>query len=327
VASDYELEEVFREGTRLDVAEAKRLEEQLRDDDGDAFARLRLLGHYLSHLGDDDPDSAAHRAVHVCWLIERCAREPIARFTAVALNCLDGPAAWEALERWREQVARFPVDVNVLLNGAYFAFQVDRDLHREWRERARPLADSERCLGLIDDLEVEDLQFGGDSDELRLARLEAIVARSPARRSDTMVTMTKLSFALRDAKRAAAYAKELLDTIALGESWDAGNAHFYGHTTLGRLALYEDNLQGAKEHLILSGRLPRSSPQLSAFGPSMELAEELLERGEREIVLEFFGLCEAWWEMGKKKLETWTADVRQGRMPSFDACAIDSDGS
>jgi hypothetical protein len=49
----------------------------------------------------------------------------------------------------------------------------------------------------------------------------------------------------------------------------------------------------------------------------MALAKELLEKGEPEIVLEYFELCSKFWRNGK--LDQWTNEVRKGNDPDFGA--------
>ena len=44
-------------------------------------------------------------------------------------------------------------------------------------------------------------------------------------------------------------------------------------------------------------------------------ARELLEKGERATVLEYFRLCGAFWP--DDQLERWADDVRHGRTPNF----------
>lgn len=63
----------------------------------------------------------------------------------------------------------------------------------------------------------------------------------------------------------------------------------------------------------------QGAPTLNSFGPNMSLAKELLERGEREVVLEFFELCRTFWECEEGRLDTWSDDVRRGEIPNFGA--------
>ena len=74
----------------------------------------------------------------------------------------------------------------------------------------------------------------------------------------------------------------------------------------------------AKLRLLASGRT-KGSPTLDSFGPNMSLAKDLLERGEREVVLEYFKLCSAFWKRGADRLDAWTAEIKQGQIPDFGA--------
>jgi hypothetical protein len=100
------------------------------------------------------------------------------------------------------------------------------------------------------------------------------------------------------------------------KDWNFGNAQHKAHIALGRIALRRQKLSEAKDHLLKAGRT-RGSPQLDTFGPSMLLAKELLEKGEKDVVLEYFDLCRAFWEMGNSDLDRWDADVSAGRVPVF----------
>ena len=51
----------------------------------------------------------------------------------------------------------------------------------------------------------------------------------------------------------------------------------------------------------------------------MSLAKDLLEKGEKETVLQYFDLCRKFWSMGGDKLDQWTKDVKAGQTPDFGA--------
>jgi hypothetical protein len=51
----------------------------------------------------------------------------------------------------------------------------------------------------------------------------------------------------------------------------------------------------------------------------MSLAKDLLEQGEEEVVLEYFELCRAFWEMHRGRLDEWTSTVKNGSIPDFGA--------
>ncbi len=61
--------------------------------------------------------------------------------------------------------------------------------------------------------------------------------------------------------------------------------------------------------------------QQRSFGPNMTLARLLLERGERDVVLEYFNLCRVFWKSGVERglLDRWSLVVKNGGMPEFAA--------
>jgi hypothetical protein len=120
--------------------------------------------------------------------------------------------------------------------------------------------------------------------------------------------------------QAQRYAEELfkLSDSLYPEKGDADSIH-HGNLILGRIALRQGDLEKAKSYLLKAGKV-ESSPVLGSFGPNRSLAKELLEKKERDVVLEYFKLCESFWEMGKdEELKIWTDQVRAGKVPDFRA--------
>jgi hypothetical protein len=117
--------------------------------------------------------------------------------------------------------------------------------------------------------------------------------------------------------KAEMYAKELLDTAKRrGHDWNYGNAIHHGNLILGRVALRRRQLEIAKQYLLEAGRTP-GSPQLNSYGPNMTLAKELLDKGEKAVVLEYFELCKIFWVRGRGCLDHWSQTVQENRMPNF----------
>jgi hypothetical protein len=100
------------------------------------------------------------------------------------------------------------------------------------------------------------------------------------------------------------------------QDWNYGNALHAGHTVLGLLALKAGDAEKALEHLQPSANV-RGSPQLKSFGPSMQLAKELLMDGKSEAVLAFFDQCRQFWKLGGLWLDVWTDKVKRGLVPNF----------
>jgi hypothetical protein len=100
------------------------------------------------------------------------------------------------------------------------------------------------------------------------------------------------------------------------DNWNYGNAIQDSNVILGRLAVRDGKLEKAKEHLLAAGRSP-GSPQMDTFGPNMSLALDLLEKGEKKTVLEYFELCRKFWKMEDGKLDRWAKEVEAGKIPEF----------
>jgi len=112
---------------------------------------------------------------------------------------------------------------------------------------------------------------------------------------------------------------ELLSEAAMNaDDPSYGNAICHGNMALGRVALRQGDVTKAGKLLLEAGRTPGST-QLNSFGPDMTLAQELLEKGEREVVLQYFALCHRFWGTGAQQLEAWSTTVREGGIPKFGA--------
>ena len=124
-----------------------------------------------------------------------------------------------------------------------------------------------------------------------------------------------------DYARAKCYADDLLRLsveLFSKENPDDDSTH-KGNLVLGRLALRGGNVEAAKSYLLKSAMV-EGSPVLGSFGPNMTLAKELLEKDERQIVLEYFDLCAKFWEPGRdKQLKKWKSQVEAGKTPDFGA--------
>lgn len=100
--------------------------------------------------------------------------------------------------------------------------------------------------------------------------------------------------------------------------WNYGNSVEGFNLVLGRLALKSGDVEKAKKRLLAAGHSP-GSPQMDTFGPNMSLANDLLSKGEKAVVLDYFELCRKFWEMDDGKLDQWKNDVERGRIPNFGA--------
>jgi len=138
--------------------------------------------------------------------------------------------------------------------------------------------------------------------------------------SDRMYLLENLSrtaFEAGEPAKAEKYAKELL-VIADRHSGEElfGPAVHYGNIILGRLALKNGNMELAKSHLIKAGHTPGGGT-LTSFGPSMSLAKGLLEKGEKDAVIQYLELCKKFWTYPQNPLDNWIQTIKAGGTPQF----------
>ncbi len=152
------------------------------------------------------------------------------------------------------------------------------------------------------------------NQRLQLALDKLAAANSPELRFYALGEAAKQSFAAGKVEDARKYAEELISLLpAHRQDREYGNAAHDAHLTLGRIAVREGRLDDAKRHLIESVRTP-GARQMD-YGPNLSLAKDLLEKGERQVVLDYFALCKRFWNYSR--LDDWSAQVKEGKIPDF----------
>ena len=131
--------------------------------------------------------------------------------------------------------------------------------------------------------------------------------------------VAKQSFVLGKADDARKYASEMLTLLPKFQGdWNYGNAVHDANLVLGRIAVAEGRMIEAKQYLIEAGRTP-GSPQINSFGPNMSLAKDLLEKGERDVVIQYFEFCRKFWKLDRGNLDRWSQEAKSGKVPDFGA--------
>jgi hypothetical protein len=88
-----------------------------------------------------------------------------------------------------------------------------------------------------------------------------------------------------------------------------------GNIVLGLVALSRDSdVAAAKQYLLLAET--KGSPILDRWGPNLALAKALIDRGEREAVLEYFQSCQTF-VTKNPKLNDWIAMLKGGGTPDL----------
>jgi hypothetical protein len=307
----------------LSADEAIELEEQLLDAPGDRTARTILIAYYSFGVSDDSDSSAAH-AAHVLWSIEHDPRSPVLGFPEGAEldRAYEDRAYEEGKALWLTQIHRHSRDPDVLWNAArYLDFQ-HQGLAMTLREQGRGLEpDNPRWsseLGFTLSLELRSAC--ADRPALARSSLEAFedaLARTldEDRHFALLSYVGEAAFEAREPASARWYARELLSmSERYAGSWNFGNAMHNGNTLLGRSALREGDVPGAAAYLRRAGATP-GSPQLNSFGPDMQLAGDLLHRGQRAAVVAYLQDVRRFWE--PETVDEWIDTIRAGGTPTL----------
>jgi hypothetical protein len=152
---------------------------------------------------------------------------------------------------------------------------------------------------------------------LRRAERKMTLAQTSAERFHSLGEAAKQSFILGKTDDARRYARELLAILPKHKSEVFyGNGVQDANLVLGRIAVAEGKIAEAKQYLLAAGKCP-GTPTLSTFGPNVSLAKDLLEKGERDVVLEYFEECRQFWEMGGQHLDQWRDEIKAGKTPNF----------
>lgn len=309
-------------GGLMNPAEKASLEEQVAKTPEDIEARTKLLGYYFLK-GRTEADARPARQRHVVWLIENAPDSEVLGLPYSQIDRILEPESYnQAREAWLRILQASPEKLAVLRNASRFFLLHDRKLSEEFLLKGQTLDPKDpqwpATLGQLYSLELMSLPESPAKKamaEKAFRQYELACDLSDAQGRDALLSaLAKAAFAaglIDDARKAA---EKMLEDEEAG--WNLGNRIHQGNLILGRIALAEGNVDEAKSRLLLAGRTP-GSPQLNSFGPNMLLARELLERGETEVVLEYFELCQKFWKSPRRELEQWVDDVKSDRIPRF----------
>jgi tetratricopeptide (TPR) repeat protein len=327
-ASAADSADVYREvleGSKLTPAAAQQLEATLQQTPDDLPTRTRLLGYYLRKQYASAPDRAA-RQQHILWIIQHHPDAPIAGIPHGELDpVLDGHVYQDAATLWKLQVANHPTDPAILHNAAKYFLLHDRPIAEDLFKKGATLEpnnpDWPAALGELYNLESRYQPQPGKKQQAAAAlnqyeRAFALTTNA-TNKFYLLDDLATTAFDAGDTNKAATYAQQALNAAAtFGEKdWNTGNAIHHGNLILGRIALQAGDIELAKHYLLEAGKTP-GSPQLNSFGPNMALARELLVKGQKDVVLQYFALCAKFWK-SQPELDAWTDAVKHGLIPDF----------
>jgi hypothetical protein len=331
-----------RIGRSLSPEELLRIEHQEVPRDRELAARIMLLGKYFLST---ETAARATRAAHIHWIIRFHPNSTTAGSPDAYLDKSREADSYESAKQlWLQQCAASKPDATVLGNAARFFLLNEPEIaERLFREAQKLEPNNPRWQELLAQLYSLSARHGSEEKRNRRARqafIELEIAeqirsshsgaqpQAESRaieilsRLHTLPARAKAAFAAGELTIARKLAQECLALATSAELpeyfHNDGNAIHYSHLVLGRVALREGDLELAKAHLIESGHTT-GSPNLASFGPNMSLAKEMLEKGGREVVLEYLELCGRFWRMGSEMLAEWATEIVQGKVPDFGA--------
>lgn len=323
------LSAIYHSGRCLSREEVERLERECREHPGDAVPHLLLLGYYYLPATVSEEARTA-RLRHVLWVIENTPDFGALGASPLDLDPANEARAYEQAKRlWLRHVEASPHDPTLLDNAALFFFHSDAALCEDLLKRAQVLDPANPQWGeRLGSLYAIGLhQRSGEALRDRAAKGFAELQRSyglqqgdDLKRFRMLPELAKAAYEAGEFAGAKGYATEALSKVEQPGYFyhREGRAVHFGHLVLGRLALREGDVGRAKWHLLESGKT-EGDPALCTGGPNMTLAKELLERGERDVVVEFLHLCTNFWKSHDHRPETWAYAIEHGEVPEFGA--------
>jgi hypothetical protein len=300
-------------GKSLSKPKAEELEATLRKTPDKVDERLVLIGYYAAN-GKTSQDHVRLRT-HVLWMIESHPEHPATAEPGLRDLPGDVEANAQILALWRRNVAARSDSLAVLKNAEKFFFgkdpaEAERLIHlisekepanREWPNE---LAQLYRMFGIPGQPSDDPAQRAAEAYRRVLA-----LTRNPAAREALAGDMAEAAFKVGDFRGAAVLARIHLQ----GKDHTAPQR---ANTILGRVAIRTGDVPEAAKFLLDSSR-PEAGRDVSLAGPTMVLAKELLEEGERDAVLRYLDQCLLLWPRGENVLHMWIADVKKGKIPNF----------
>ncbi|MEM9644623.1 MAG: RNA polymerase subunit sigma-24 [Planctomycetota bacterium] len=311
-------------GGQLTSEDKDQLEKQVVEKPDDVESRTKLLGYYLVK-GRMDSKAKSAKQGHVQWLIENAPDSEVLGLPYGQINKILNQDGYKVCKQaWLKVIEGSPEDLLPLKNASRFFLLHDREISEGLLLRGQKLDEEDpewsASLGRLYSLEMSvhpqgPVRVTAAKKAFRQFK-SAHRLSDPNRREVLLSDLAKTAIEAGLIDEAKKYATNMVEIHDQG--WNRGNRTHHGNLILGRVALVEGNVNAAKTRLILAGET-EGSPQLDSFGPNMQLAKQLIERGEREVVLEYFTLCKKFWKLSGGRLERWTEDVKANRDPQFGA--------
>jgi hypothetical protein len=304
--------------------EIRALEERIENNPRDFEARAILIDQYFLFV-ESSKDVREKWKRNILWIVRN---DRYSENAAFPLPFLDPEQQTEkiklAVDLWNEIVKEHSGDALILSAAArFFMLYESMETAERLLKRARDLEpkNPDWMIELASVYELRARRESGKAKEILLKKAAEEWEKAEILMEEDefykLGDLTKRAFGAGDMKKARKYADQLLlEAKGRENNWYYGDAVHDGNMILGRIALRSGDMNSAKEYLLKAGATP-GSVNIHAFGPNMSLATDLLENGEREVVLEYLSQCKNIWEIDLGKLDKWIEQVKKGEIPDF----------
>jgi hypothetical protein len=302
-------------GSRISKDEAGRLEERLKADPLDFAARASLLGYYSAGRAKSRA-ARSKRIEHILWVIENAPDCDLGKTPCLYISKSEHPDAFEkARALILLQCENFNSNPEVLADLGCMLKSEDMETAETILRRAHSISKKkDRVAFWLSHVLHRYGQQQRDSEKLAEAvtfMQEVVNAEKPTPKFDYRFWLAKMAFDSGQIELATTVSLNMLaDNVENNESVHVA------HIVLGRIAFATGDISSAVKHLLSAGNVG-SSPRLCSYGPMMKLAQDLLEAGQREPVIQYLRDCKSFWEMGKRKLPKWIREIEVGETPKL----------
>lgn len=309
-------------GGELAPKAAAKLEQAVRRNPADAASRAQLAGYYFMRTRGL---KSAERCRHSLWFIENLPAEEFTGSPFVAIHKAIQPREHlQARKAWLKHV-RSSSDPATLANAAQF-FDIDEPRRSEaiLKRAVRGARRNPDLHGELGDHYWRRASVSNGRTRTRLARLALSSFEEQLRltteQPDRWYHLKNVALATLEAGRVQQAVRNARAMLRIAKDypkdWNYGNALHHAHSVLGRAALRAGDIDSAAAHLLQSGETP-GSPQLNSFGPTFELAKELLSKGKKDAVLKYLDQCARFWARSNGELERWAEEIRRTGTSNF----------
>lgn len=314
---------IAMKGRELSEEDAQNLERVVQAQPTDIWARTMLLGFYAKRQFDSKEDQRS-RQQHVLWLAANAPEEAVLGAFEAELDPYLNPAAYaEMATLMKAHVQKDPKNVRILANAARLLNLGEPDFAAQCLKTCMELEpDNPRWHEEMADIHLQKTDDDAGAGDVEAAR-QSLAERERALELTTkpisrMFKMIDLPVAAFDAgynDKARQYANEALKNAKNVDELARVRLINTANTILGRIALKEGDTAKAIEHLKAAGN-GGDARFRDIFEPEMDLARELLEKGEKDAVIAYLQMCGTFWD--KEATDNWIEEIKSGKTPELD---------